>query len=229
MATLLKSFVVSSSLFFPLSLFYNFLVRPIPSGGILALLTSHSIRQIENTNDPRNRDPAAPDLDLPEDFDIDDDDDSSAQDSHRGHAATFVRIEGPNFSYTSTQRNFGPRAQFRTRPTEAGGEGGHEHPDDMMVHLFTTMLRNIMGDPSVVEGAGTPGESPRAGGGLGAGQTTGSPTGSPHAHTPLSSIFGPPPPVFRFPHDPSTRLNPRDADSPQPHDENFVELPTYVL
>lgn len=90
-----------------------------------------------------------------------------------------------------------------------------------------------MGDTGVGEGGGAPGaHSPRMGGGVGSGgpgHSPRSPSASPHAHTPMPEIFGTPPPVFRWPYDPSARLNPRDADSPQPHEEAVLDLPTYVV
>lgn len=96
------------------------------------------------------------------------------------------------------------------------------------------MLRNIAGDAGV--GGATPGAR-GAGAGAGAGQEhTADHMADPeaarlptHPHTPVPSIFGPPPPVFRWPYDPNARLNPRDADSPQPHEETVLDLPTYVF
>lgn len=174
--------------------------------------------QIENTNDPRN--PAGHNPNLPEDFGVESDDEG-------GPAATVVRINGPNFSFTSTQRNFGSRTQHSRGATAEAGV--HSNPDDMILELFTNMLRNIVGDASAVgvggATSGTPGASAEQG------QTTGTgPTRSPvHPHTPMPSIFGTPPPVFRWPYDPSARLNPRDANSPQPHEETVLDLPTYVF
>lgn len=91
------------------------------------------------------------------------------------------------------------------------------------------MLRNIVGDAHTGGVGGATPETPSTG--PEQGQTTGTgPTRSPvHPHTPMPSIFGPPPPVFRWPYDSSARLNPRDANSPQPHEETVLDLPTYVF
>lgn len=107
---------------------------------------------------------------------------------------------------------------------EAGGVGIHGNPDDMILQLFTNMLRNIVGDVGVVEG----GEAARNAA-TGTGTGTGAAPSPTHGHTPVPSAFGPPPPVFRWPYDPSARLNPRDADSPQPHEETVPDLQTYVF
>lgn len=115
---------------------------------------------------------------------------------------------------------------------DAGGEGRHDNPEDIMM-LFTNMLRNIVGDHNYGGPGGVPGsanQNPRSEDGPG--QMPGGP-GSPHSHThtPLPPFFGAPPPVFpgtRWHYDASARLNPRDADSPQPHDETVIDLSTYV-
>lgn len=112
------------------------------------------------------------------------------------------------------------------------GARAHLHPDDMMVQLFTNMLRNIVGDTSDGEGsdATSGARSPRAAG-AGQGQTagTGNTHSSTHAYTPMPSVFGSSPPVIRWPYDSNARLNPRDADSPQPHEEAVLDLPTHVF
>lgn len=99
----------------------------------------------------------------------------------------------------------------------------------MILQLFTNMLRNIVGDAGVVEG----GDATYGTRSTAAGQPQTTSTGTTplptHGHTPVPSIFGAPPPVFRWPYDPNARLNPRDADSPQPHEETVLDLPTYVF
>lgn len=89
----------------------------------------------------------------------------------------------------------------------------------MILQLFTNMLRNIVGDAGVVEG----GDATRN-----AATGTGAAPSPTHGYTPVPSAFGSPPPVFRWPYDPNARLNPRDADSPQPHEETVPDLQTYV-
>jgi hypothetical protein len=170
------------------------------SGVFLLILTSS---QIENNNDPRSM------ADL---FDFDGDGESDDEDDHRhGHhhhhhhhhafpplglfpamsarsrspgGTTILRAEGPGFSYVTA------RTTFNT--TSGGGSGGD---GEVIADLFSTMLRNIVGDqldPARARTAGTQGGAEQ---GQGNGQQRGDEVPPPYGY--------------------GARLNPRNADAPQ--------------
>ncbi|RPB10630.1 hypothetical protein P167DRAFT_250810 [Morchella conica CCBAS932] len=188
---------------------------------------------IENDHDPRL---PPGHLDLPDDFDIDDGDGDETESRRDRSPPTFFRVEGPNFSFTSTQRTFGTRRGGPGR-TESSESSGNEDPNDlMMIQLFTNMLRNIVGDHGMPPGArGSPGGTPRneqqnPRGEDGEGHPSGAGSGGAHPHPPpIPSIFGGPPTVFSggtWHYDTNARLGPRDANSPQPAGGDVLDLQT---
>lgn len=96
-----------------------------------------------------------------------------------GATETVVRAEGPNFRYITRTVFHSPHG------------GAHAHEDELIADLFSTMLRNIVGDNySRPGGANREGDHPMEGGD----------------------------PQHAQPHGQGPRLNPRDADAPQAGD-----------
>lgn len=184
---------------------------------------------IENDQDPRPQMPGGL-PDLPEDFGVDEGDGTEPRRDRL--PATFVRVDGPHFSFTSTQR-FGTRHGGLGR-TESGEPGGNEDPNDLMLQLFTNMFRNIMGDGLTPGARATPDGTPtneqqntRGGNGESPPPGAGSRGAHPHPHIP--SIFGPH--IFSggtVHYDTSSRLGPRDANAPQPAAGDVLDLQTII-
>ncbi|KAA8895374.1 hypothetical protein FN846DRAFT_341734 [Sphaerosporella brunnea] len=158
---------------------------------------SDFVEIIENNNDPRQ---------MPDLMDFDDSDDEDDHYRHRHFppfamlppmgarsrspgGTTVIRAEGPGFSYVTTRTTFN---------ASRGGSGTSSADGEVIADLFTTMLRNIMGD-GWERAAGAPGGAEQ-----GQGDAREGGDGQPHS----------PPPSYGS----GARLNPRNADAPQAGD-----------
>lgn len=117
----------------------------------------------------------------------------------RPRGSTVVHIEGPGFSYSTTR---------------SVGDAGPE----LIGGLMGTMFRNIIGDAVMPETAPAgDGSRPSTGSGTPPGPQRTERGDRPRA-TPYAAIFSN-----------GTRLNPRDANTPQANpDQHVLDLPTYV-
>jgi E3 ubiquitin-protein ligase RNF115/126 len=160
--------------------------RPVSSRPISFLTPT----QIENSNDLREA--------------LDDYDDFDERDHMHGRPHTFppfapspggttiFRAEGPGFSYVST-RTISPPRGVRTPIAPE---------DEMIADLFSTMIRNIVGDQHMQTRNREGGPDGASAGGQAGASGSPQPAGRPQVN-PFSMFGGGP------------RLNPRDADSPQ--------------
>ncbi|KAI5779239.1 hypothetical protein EDC01DRAFT_671232 [Geopyxis carbonaria] len=185
---------------------------------------SDFVEIVENNNDPRGEVGGMPNfMDLADSFAMDDGDDHGhphgATRSLSPGGTTFIRLEGPHFSISRTSTLRG------TGGTRAPGE---EVSDDMIVNLFQTMIRNIVGDQHVPPGqrSGEHGHTHTEAGESGEQQDQHTHTHTnPHQHT-HTHTYSPFPGLFP---PPGARLNPRDANSAQTGETpQAVDLGTFL-
>jgi hypothetical protein len=137
---------------------------------------------------------------------------------------------GPHFTFTSTHRTLSGRDPPRLPDHGPTGPDPAPIGTEDMVNMFATIVRTLVGDPVT-----PPGQPPhQASGGESSRQSGADSHDHDHPpHGPGQANFGPLRPggfagSERFFYDSSARLNPRDADSPQPPGEaRVVDLTTY--